>query len=159
MKSSPWNHLHPMGSLCWRETNFGCYDCQWNVGWEKALKWGRSSLQNRFWEGIWSYGLGFFLDHIVEGKGFSTRWRSWMRDFLFSVSFVVLMNANVKWWVKATRGLRQGDPLSLFFFIISVDVWNRMMLRVEESSLLEGFLVGRDKIISLALWITHSYYK
>ena len=41
--------------------------------------------------------------------------------------------------------------VSLFFFIISVDVYNRMMLRVEESSLLEGFLVGRDKIISLAL--------
>ena len=76
-----------------------------------------------------------------------------MRGCLSSTSFSILVNENAKGWIKASKGLRQGDPLSLFFFIISVDVYNRMMLRVEESSLLEGFLVGRDKIISLALWI------
>ena len=74
-----------------------------------------------------------------------------MRGCLSSTSFSILVNENAKGWIKASKGLRQGDPLSLFFFIISVDVYNRMMLRVEESSLLEGFLVGRDKIISLAL--------
>ena len=74
-----------------------------------------------------------------------------MRGCLSLTSFSILVNENAKGWIKASKGLRQGDPLSLFFFIISVDVYNRMMLRVEESSLLEGFLVGRDKIISLAL--------
>ena len=56
------------------------------------------------------------------------------------------MNENAKGWVKATRGLRQEDPLSLFLFTIVVDVLSKMLLRAEESWLLEGFLVGKSKI-------------
>ena len=85
-----------------------------------------------------------FLDHVLEKKGFSPRWRTWMRGCLSMVSFAVLMNGNVKGWVKATRGLRQGDPLSPFLFTIIANVLSRMLLRVEERSLLEGFSVGRN---------------
>ena len=68
-----------------------------------------------------------------------------MRGCLSLVTFVVLVNANAKGWVKATRGLRQGDPLSPFLFTIVTDVLSRMMLRAEERSLLEGFSVGRNR--------------
>ncbi|RVW66527.1 Transposon TX1 uncharacterized 149 kDa protein [Vitis vinifera] len=37
-----------------------------------------------------------FLDHVLEKKGFSPRWRKWMRGCLSSVSFVVLVNGNAK---------------------------------------------------------------
>ena len=41
------------------------------------------------------------------------------------------VKGNVKGWVKATRGLRQGDHLSSFFiFIIVTDVLSRMMIRI-----------------------------
>ena len=69
-----------------------------------------------------------------------------MRGCLSSTSFVVLVNGNAKGWVKATRGLRQGDPLSPFLFTIVVDVLGRMMIRVEERGLLEGFIVGLGRI-------------
>ena len=59
-----------------------------------------------------------FLDHLLEKKGFSPRWRKWMRGCLSTVSFVVLVNENSKGWVKASRGLRQGDPLSPFLFTL-----------------------------------------
>ena len=55
-----------------------------------------------------------FLDHVLEMKGFSPRWRSWMRGCLSSVSYAILVNGNAKGWVKAARGLRQGNPLSPF---------------------------------------------
>ncbi|RVW64781.1 hypothetical protein CK203_061980 [Vitis vinifera] len=57
----------------------------------------------------------------------------------------VLVTRNVKGWVKATRGLRQGDPLSSFLFTIVVDVLSRMLTKMEESGLTKGFLVGRDR--------------
>ena len=86
-----------------------------------------------------------FLDHVLERKRFSPRWRTWMRGCLSSVTFTVLVNGNARRWIKATKGLRQGDPLSHIFFTIIVDVLSRMMLRAKERSLLEGFSVGRNR--------------
>ena len=68
-----------------------------------------------------------------------------MRGCLSSVSFAILVNGNAKGWVKATRGLREGDPLSPFLFTIVADVLSRMLLRAEERSMLEGFSVGRNR--------------
>ncbi|RVW62473.1 putative mitochondrial protein [Vitis vinifera] len=86
-----------------------------------------------------------FLDHVLEKKGFSSKWRSWMRGCLSSVSYAILVNGNAKGWVKAARGLRQGDPLSPFLFTIVADVLSRMLLKAEERNLLEGFRVNLDK--------------
>ncbi|RVX11275.1 LINE-1 retrotransposable element ORF2 protein [Vitis vinifera] len=86
-----------------------------------------------------------FLDHVLEMKGFSLRWRKWMRGCLSSVSYAVLVNGNAKGWVKASRGLRQGDPLSPFLFTIVADVLSRMLLKAEERNVLEGFRVGRNR--------------
>ncbi|RVW90278.1 Transposon TX1 uncharacterized 149 kDa protein [Vitis vinifera] len=82
-----------------------------------------------------------FLDHVLEKKGFSPRWRKWMIGCLSSVSFAILVNGNVKEWVKASKGLRQGNPLSSFLFTSVVDVLSRMLLRAKERNALEGFKV------------------
>ncbi|WJZ91182.1 hypothetical protein VitviT2T_010279 [Vitis vinifera] len=86
-----------------------------------------------------------FLNHVLERKGFSLKWRFWIRGCLSSSSFAILVNGNAKGWVKAFRGLRQGDPFSLFLFTLVADVLSRLMIRVEETGLTEGFFVGRDK--------------
>ena len=85
-----------------------------------------------------------FLDYVLEMKGFSLRWSKWMRGCLSLVSFAGLVNGNAKGWVKASRGLRQDDPLSPFLFIIVADVLSRMLLKAEERNVLEGFRVGRN---------------
>ncbi|RVW69991.1 Transposon TX1 uncharacterized 149 kDa protein [Vitis vinifera] len=86
-----------------------------------------------------------FLDQVLEKKGFSPKWRKWMSGCLSSVSYAVLVNGSAKGWVKASRGLRQGDPLSLFLFTLVADVLSRMLLRAEERNMLEGFRVGRNR--------------
>ncbi|RVW16209.1 Transposon TX1 uncharacterized 149 kDa protein [Vitis vinifera] len=86
-----------------------------------------------------------FLDHMLEKKGFSPRWRKWMSGCLSSVSFAILVNGSAKGWVKASRGLRQGDPLSPFLFTLVADVLSRMLMRAEERNMLEGFRVGRNR--------------
>ncbi|RVW63734.1 LINE-1 retrotransposable element ORF2 protein [Vitis vinifera] len=86
-----------------------------------------------------------FLDQVLEKKGFSPKWRKWMSGCLSSVSYAVLVNGSAKGWVKASRGLRQGDPLSPFLFTLVADVLSRMLLRAEERNMLEGFRVGRNR--------------
>ncbi|RVW53963.1 Heat shock 70 kDa protein 17 [Vitis vinifera] len=87
-----------------------------------------------------------FLGSCVGEEGFSSKWRIWMTGCLSSVSYAILVNGNAKGWVKASRGLRQGDPLSLFLFTIVANVLSRMLLKAEEESVLEGFRVGRNRI-------------
>ena len=41
--------------------------------------------------------------------------------------------------------MRQGDPLSHFLFTIVADVLSRMVTRAEESGLMEGSIVGRER--------------
>ena len=64
-------------------------------------------------------------------------------------SFVILVYGNAQGWVKATKGLRQEDPLSPFLFTIAVDVLSRIMLILEDNDLLEGFIVVKDRPSSL----------
>ena len=69
-----------------------------------------------------------------------------MRGCLSMASYAVLVNGNTKGWVKASRGLRQGDTLSPFLFTTVADVLSRMLLRAEERSLLEvSGLVGIEQ--------------
>ena len=82
----------------WGETNFGCsFDNQLSGGWEKEVGGGKGGLQIDFEKAY---------DHVLEKKGFSIKWRSWVRGCLSSMSCVVLVNGNAKGWVKAIRGLR-----------------------------------------------------
>ncbi|RVW53339.1 Transposon TX1 uncharacterized 149 kDa protein [Vitis vinifera] len=97
-----------------------------------------------------------FLDQVLEKKGFSPKWRKWMSGCLSSVSYAVLVNGSAKGWVKASRGLRQGDPLSPFLFTLVADVLSRMLLRANERNMLEGFKGGRLQTLkSLLLAFRH----
>ena len=48
--------------------------------------------------------------------------------------------------VKATRSLRQGKLFYFYLLTFVADVLSRMMIRAEETRLIEGFIVGRDRI-------------
>ena len=86
-----------------------------------------------------------FLDHVLERKRFSSRWRFWMRECLSLMMFAILVNGNAKRWVKACKSLRQGDPLSFFLFTLVADVLSKSIVRTEKRGLFERFVVGRNK--------------
>ena len=62
-----------------------------------------------------------------------------MRGCLSSVTFAILVNDNAKSWVKAFRGLKQGDPLSPFLFTIVANVLSRLIVRAEERGVFGGW--------------------
>jgi len=50
--------------------------------------------------------------------GFHNTWITWVRGCLESSTVSVLINGSPTEEFKPSRGLRQGDPLALFLFLV-----------------------------------------
>ena len=67
------------------------------------------------------------------------RWYRWIRTYISIVQFSILFNGSPADFFESSRGLRQGDPLSLMLFLVMMEVLSKMMKRAEGAGLLQGF--------------------
>lgn len=92
-----------------------------------------------------------YLLEMLGQRGFSVRWTEWLAATLQSSSSSVMLNGCPGPKIKHMRGLRQGDPLSPYLFILAMDVLNRIFEIATE----DGFLTplkGRHAKLRLSLY-------
>lgn len=65
-----------------------------------SLSWNALNLATLYW------------------MNFPSKWINWVQACFSSASFSFLINKQPTPWIKSSRGLRQGDPLSSYLFII-----------------------------------------
>jgi hypothetical protein len=83
-----------------------------------------------------------FLLFILQRCGFGEKWRNWIAFCISTVRYSVLINGEPLGFFSSSRGIRQGDPLSPFLFVIVMEAPSRMMEAIEASGLVAGFSVG-----------------
>ncbi|GKV05043.1 hypothetical protein SLEP1_g17092 [Rubroshorea leprosula] len=83
-----------------------------------------------------------FLECMMQKLGFCDTWRRWIMECLRTSQVSVLVNGSPTRQFNISQGLRQGDPLSPFLFLIVAEGLNGMITTVVQKGLMEGVEVG-----------------
>ena len=70
--------------------------------------------------------------------GFGSKWIGWIKWCISASSFSVIINGSPTGFFKSSRGLRQGDPLSPYLFVLGMEVFSILIDKATRG----GYLVG-----------------
>ncbi|XP_071708985.1 uncharacterized protein [Rutidosis leptorrhynchoides] len=90
-----------------------------------------------------------YLLFLLSSLGFGNKWRGWILGCLKSARTSVLVNGSPTRELQIKRGLRQGDPLNPFLFIIVMEGLHLTINRAMERRFIRGINVGN---------ISHSHF-
>ena len=84
------------------------------------------------------------LCEVMVKMGLPTLWHKWIKECIGAATASVLVNGSPADEFPLERGLRQGDPLSAFLFLLAAEGFHVLMHSLSESNLFFGYKVGRS---------------
>lgn len=85
-----------------------------------------------------------FLAAVLQKMGFHPQWIQWIMECVSTVNFSVCVNGEKRASFIPTRGLRQGDPLSPYLFILVADVLSNLLSQSFRDRQITGFKITRQ---------------
>ena len=85
----------------------------------------------------WSY---FYK--CLEAFNFGDKFIRWVRRFCQNIQSCVINNGTASDYFNLERGVRQGDPLSPYLFILAVET---MAIAIRENVEIEGIKLGEEE--------------
>lgn len=85
-----------------------------------------------------------FLNWLLERMAFPQKFRHWIMQCVSTVSYSLLINGEPSRKFKPLCGLRQGDPLSPYLFILVMEAFSRLIAYAESQGLIEGIKISRS---------------
>lgn len=74
--------------------------------------------------------------------GFAPRWIHWIMSCVRSVSYSVLINRSPYGSITPQCGIRQGDPLSPYLFILCSEMLTQKLNREEAEGRIKGIAIS-----------------
>ncbi|GJY46340.1 putative RNA-directed DNA polymerase, eukaryota, reverse transcriptase zinc-binding domain protein [Tanacetum coccineum] len=108
---------------------------------KKALMVFKVDFEKAFDSLSWDY-----LDAIMEKLGFGTKWRMWISGCLKHSRASILVNGSPTSEFELSKGLRQGDPMSPFLFILAMEGLHAMVSKAVTTGLFKGASIGQGNI-------------
>ncbi|GJZ69741.1 putative RNA-directed DNA polymerase, eukaryota, reverse transcriptase zinc-binding domain protein [Tanacetum coccineum] len=120
----------------------------WYKKQKKKLMLFKVDFEKAFDSVSWKY-----LDFVQNSIGFGSKWRTWIKACLESANTSILVNGSPTSEFSVKRGLRQGDPLSPFLFILVMEGLHSALSDVVNSGLIRGIKIGDSDI-----QLSHLFY-
>ena len=84
-----------------------------------------------------------FLEAIMVKIGFASRWVQLIMTFVRTVFFSMIVNGIPYGKITPTRGIRQGDPLSPYLFILCAEGLSNLLYKAELNRRITGLPVTK----------------
>jgi hypothetical protein len=84
-----------------------------------------------------------FLETVMHRLGFARRWIQLIMMCVSSVEYAVLVNGEPCGQIKPERGLRQGDPISPYLFLLCAEALSAMVKKANDDGVLTGVSTSR----------------
>jgi hypothetical protein len=114
--------LHTMHTRMWSKVGF------------MGIKLDMSKAYDRVeWE---------FLEAIMGKMGFSEKWTKLIMECVRTVTYSIMVNGQAVGRIKPSRGIRQGDPLSPYLFLLCAEAFSSMLSKAERTGVITGVPKG-----------------
>ena len=88
-----------------------------------------------------------YLDTVMSKMSFPVLWRKWIKECVTTTTASVLVKSSPIDEFPLKRGLRHGDPLSPFLFLLAAEGLNVMMKAMVENNFFTGYGVGHTNLV------------
>ena len=85
-----------------------------------------------------------FLYEMLALRGFGSKWIGWIKSITQGGSVGVKLNGEESDFFLTGKGLRQGDPLSPYLFLLCTEGLTALLANAEENGNISGVKVCRD---------------
>ncbi|XP_048503164.1 uncharacterized protein LOC125498892 [Beta vulgaris subsp. vulgaris] len=128
-----------------RQMSDNCFISHEIINWVKKRKKGNSfagilkvDLSKAYDRIRWD-----FVEAMLRKMNFPEIWVQWIMQCITTVSYAVLVNGEPSQTIFPSAGLRQGDPLSSYIFILCMEVLSRNLTHLQNMKELEGLKIAR----------------
>jgi hypothetical protein len=84
-----------------------------------------------------------FLELLMRRIGFNDRWVELIMTCVRTVSYSILINGRPYGHISPTRGIRQGDPLSPYLFILCAEGLSTLLHKAERNDTITGLPIAK----------------
>ena len=85
-----------------------------------------------------------YLEVVMRRMGFDERWVRLTMTCITTISYSIQINYEPKGMIVPTRGIRQGDPLSPFLFLLCTEGLNGLISQVTNHGDIKGYALCKN---------------
>ena len=85
-----------------------------------------------------------YLESVMRRLGFTEKWIKLMMLCVKTVSYSILVNGEPRGLIKPSRGIRQGDPLSPFLFLLCTEGLHGLITKAVAQGYIKGYSLCRN---------------